>query len=261
MLALQGPRSIDEILAMVVTDLRPEPPSSYYRFGFGTVCGTAEGTRISRTGYTGEDGFELYLPAERRSRGSGHELLARRRAPGPASPIGLGARDVLRLEAGMALFGHELSEEANHPLEAGVDFAIKPSTPEEGRLSSGAKGLEAARRQDPSARASSGITTPGPRVPRQGMELLVHGDEPVGARRLGGQVSPTLDTNIGTRPSCAWATGPGGDRSSRWRCKRQAPALRRDPRTPLLFPYPQEARMHRPSCAPTTASTPSPTSG
>jgi aminomethyltransferase len=186
MLALQGPRS-EEILARVTTGL-DLGALKYYRFGFGTVVGLAR-TRVSRTGYTGEDGFELYLPAREGER-VWHELARAGKDLG-LEPIGLGARDVLRLEAGMALYGHELSEEGN-PREAGVEFALA-LTPEKGDFI-GRAGLEALGR----ARRARlvGITTEGPRVPRQGHELF-RGAETVGTVASGG-VSPTLGTNIGS---------------------------------------------------------------
>lgn len=186
MLALQGPRS-QEILARVTRDI-DLARIKYYGFGFGTVAGLRR-TRISRTGYTGEDGFELYLPAGEGSR-VWHELMAEGRLLG-LKPIGLGARDVLRLEAGMALYGHELSEDAN-PREAGIEFALA-LTSEKGDFI-GRAGLEALA----SARKARlvGITTEGPRVPRQGLELF-QGGELVGRVASGG-VSPTLGTNIGS---------------------------------------------------------------
>ncbi len=189
MLALQGPRS-QEILARVTrgVDLAA---IKYYRFAHGTVCGLA-GTRISRTGYTGEDGFELYLPRDEGAR-VWRELSEAGRETGLA-PIGLGARDILRLEAGMPLYGHELSEEAN-PFEAGLDFAIA-LTDEKGDFV-GRTALERLRR---SKRARLvGLLTPGPRIPRQGQELFRTGGgaegERVGLVASGG-VSPTLETNI-----------------------------------------------------------------
>ena len=186
MLALQGPRS-QEILQTLVRDL-DLGALKYYRFGFGTVAGL-ERTRVSRTGYTGEDGFELYLPA---SEGA-HvwQLLLERGAPLGMKPIGLGARDVLRLEAGMALYGHELSEESN-PREAEIEFALA-LTSEKGDFI-GRAGLERLA-QERRARLV-GITTEGPRVPRQGLELY-QGSERVGTVVSGG-VSPTLNTNIGS---------------------------------------------------------------
>jgi len=186
MLALQGPHS-QEILAKVTRDV-DLGAIKYYRFGFGTVCGLAH-TRISRTGYTGEDGFELYVPKAEGVR-VWNEVLAAGQALGMRA-IGLGARDVLRLEAGMALFGHELDDGLN-PREAGVEFALA-LTPEKGEFI-GRAGLERLGREK-SARLV-GITTAGPRVPRQGLELYRSGEK-VGVVASGG-VSPTLDTNIGS---------------------------------------------------------------
>jgi aminomethyltransferase len=186
MLALQGPRS-QEILARVARDV-DLGALKYYRFTHGTVCGL-ERTRISRTGYTGEDGFELYLPAHEGER-VWEELLAAGRPLGLA-PIGLGARDVLRLEAGMALYGHELSEGSN-PREAGVEFALA-LTPEKGDFI-GRAGLEALAHERRARLV--GITTAGPRVPRQGLALF-QGEKHVGEVVSGG-VSPTLGTNIGS---------------------------------------------------------------
>ena len=186
MLALQGPRS-QEILARVVRDV-DLGTIKYYRFGFGTVCGL-RGTRISRTGYTGEDGFELYLPNEEGPR-VWRELLAAGKEAGLA-PIGLGARDVLRLEAGMALYGHELDETTN-PFEAGLDFAIA-LTDEKGDFV-GRSALTAMSRSR--ERRLVGITSEGPRVPRQGYELFQDGT--LVGRVCSGGVSPTLGTNIGS---------------------------------------------------------------
>lgn len=190
MLALQGPRS-QEILQALARDI-DLAELKYYRFGFGTVCGLP-GTRISRTGYTGEDGFEVYLPAEEGPRV--WQELSKAGAAHGLKPIGLGARDVLRLEAGMALYGHELSLETN-PREAGIDFALA-LTAEKGDFI-GRSGLEALG-QEKRARLV-GITTDGPRVPRQGMQLFTSSgasSEAVGSIASGG-VSPTLGTNIGS---------------------------------------------------------------
>ncbi len=186
MLALQGPRSV-EILASVVSGI-DLGSIGYYKFAFGTVCGLP-GTRISRTGYTGEDGFEIYLPAAEAER-VWHEI-SRAGSPAGLLPIGLGARDVLRLEAGMALYGHEIDERTN-PFEAGLAFAVA-LTPEKGDFV-GRAALE--RLRSSTTRRLVGIVTEGPRVPRQGMELL-EGDEGVGKVASGG-VSPTLGTNIGS---------------------------------------------------------------
>ena len=115
----QGERSVDVLQPLVEgCDLSS---IKYYRFDFGTVCGL-EGTRISRTGCTGEPGFEVYIPAEEAPRVFQQILEAGR--PHGLKPIGLGARDTLRLEAGMSLYGHEIDLD-HHPLEAGLAFAVR----------------------------------------------------------------------------------------------------------------------------------------
>ena len=115
--ALQGPKA-EEILS-TLTGVRLSD-IAYYHFYEGEVAGIK--MIISRTGYTGEDGFELYLPSataveiwkKLMSAGAGYGML----------PIGLGARDTLRLEKGYALYGHELSQEIS-PLEAGLAWITK----------------------------------------------------------------------------------------------------------------------------------------
>jgi aminomethyltransferase len=186
MLAVQGERSVDVLQPLVKgCDLSS---IKYYRFDFGTVCGLA-GTRISRTGYTGEPGFEVYVPAEQAPRVFGEILEAGRRHG--LKPIGLGARDTLRLEAGMALYGHEIDLQ-HHPLEAGLAFAVRLDA-EKGDFV-GRSALE--RLAAHPTRRLVGVRSDGPRVPRQGYQLFA-GEEPVG-EVVSGAKSPTLDTNIGT---------------------------------------------------------------
>ena len=197
MLALQGPRS-QEVLARVSTGLDLDA-LGYYRFGFASVCGL-EHTRVSRTGYTGEDGFELYLPAAEGPR-VWRELM-QAGADLDLGPVGLGARDILRLEAGMALYGNEIDEETN-PFEAGLDFCIA-LTEAKGDFV-GRSALE--RMSGDRRRRLIGITTEGPRVPRHGYALF-DGDQEVGQVCSGG-VSPTLETNIGTALVRLGADGEG----------------------------------------------------
>jgi aminomethyltransferase len=106
-------------------------------------------------------------------------------------PIGLAARDTLRLEAGMPLYGHEI-DATHNPIEAGLEFGVS-FKPEKGDWI-GRAALE--RVAAKKTRHLVGIQTPGPRVPRQGYELYD------GANKIGyvvsGSVSPTLSTNIGT---------------------------------------------------------------
>jgi aminomethyltransferase len=186
MIALQGQTSV--AIMQAVTEGCDVSAIKYYKFDFGTVCGI-ENVRISRTGYTGEDGFEIYFPPTESERvwsallevGNEHGL----------QPIGLGARDTLRLEAGMALYGHEIDDNHN-PVEAGLGFGI--SFKEEKGDYLGREALLAIKASP--KQALIGITTDGKRVPRQGYKLF-RGDTEVGYV-VSGSVSPTIKTNIGT---------------------------------------------------------------
>ena len=117
-LAIQGPSS-ERILRAVAADA--DLPAKYYTFKEKIVlCGVE--TVVSRTGYTGEDGFEIYCRAE--YVGSIYDALIDAGKEYGMLPCGLGARDTLRLEAGMPLYGHELGEDI--PVdEVGLDFAVK----------------------------------------------------------------------------------------------------------------------------------------
>jgi aminomethyltransferase len=186
MLALQGQGSQATLQACVEgLDLSTV---GYYKSGFGTLCGMA-GVRVSRTGYTGEDGFELYFPSGEAERV--WEELTRAGADHGLQPIGLGARDTLRLEAGMPLYGHEIDEEHN-PIEAGLSFGV--SFHEDKGDWIGRAALEAVKAAP--TRRLVGLVTEGKRAPRQGYPI-VHGDEVVG-EVCSGAVSPTLNKNIGT---------------------------------------------------------------
>ena len=197
MLALQGQASA-AILQPLVKDC-DLAKIGYYKFGFGAVCEIAN-TRISRTGYTGEDGFEVYVPKAEAER-VWHAISASGTAHGLA-PIGLGARDTRRLEAGMPLYGHEI-DATHNPVEAGLAFGIS-FAPEKGDWI-GRSALERVAKS-PTKRLV-GIRTDGPRVPRQGYELYR------GAEKLGyvvsGSVSPTIGANIGTCYVAAGAGNPG----------------------------------------------------
>jgi aminomethyltransferase len=108
-LAIQGPRAADVLKKLTDTDLAP---IKNYWFTYGAVCGLPN-TMIARTGYTGEDGFEIYVPSdEATSARVWDEVLMAGQEFG-ILPCGLGARNTLRLESKMALYGHEISEEIN----------------------------------------------------------------------------------------------------------------------------------------------------
>ena len=112
LLALQGPEAAKLLQNLTDADLSG---LKYYRFLEGEVAGAR--AMVSRTGYTGEDGFETYLSPEDAPQ------LWRELLEAGATPAGLGARDTLRLEAGMCLYGNELDPETT-PLEAGIGFAV-----------------------------------------------------------------------------------------------------------------------------------------
>lgn len=182
LLALQGPASA-EILALLAD---PDPRAlRRFRFAEGRVAGRP--ALVSRTGYTGSDGFELYCQA-----GDAALLWDALLDAGSAAglvPVGLGARDTLRLEAALPLYGHELDDDTT-PLEAGLDRFVD--------LDGGQfLGAEALRRQraEGVARRLVGFELEGRGVARAGYPLVCDGAE-VG-RVTSGAPSPTLGKSIG----------------------------------------------------------------
>ena len=119
LIAVQGPKA-EALVGRVAT--RDVTKIGYYRFARGTVADVP--ALVSRTGYTGEDGFELYVAAADSAR-LWAALLEAGRADG-AAPIGLGARDTLRLEMKYALYGNDIDETTN-ALEAGLGWVVKPA--------------------------------------------------------------------------------------------------------------------------------------
>ncbi|MGH7276256.1 MAG: glycine cleavage system aminomethyltransferase GcvT [Candidatus Rokuibacteriota bacterium] len=119
LIAVQGPRA--EALVGRLAD-RDVTKLGYYRFAKGAVAGVP--ALISRTGYTGEDGFELYAPANLTERL--WTALVEAGRPDGVAPIGLGARDTLRLEMKYALYGNDIDETTN-ALEAGLGWVVKPA--------------------------------------------------------------------------------------------------------------------------------------
>ncbi len=189
MIAVQGPKA-ESILAPVtktewVSDL---PALGYYKISDASfdIAGRQFEGHVSRTGYTGEDGFELYVPSEKAT-----DLwnALREHAGDALVPCGLGARDTLRLEAGMPLYGHELGEEWN-PLEANLQFAIKTKKP------NGFIGRDAllAGKEAGLARELRAYRVDSKRVARDGMDVF-DGARAVGRVTSGGP-SPTLGCNI-----------------------------------------------------------------
>jgi aminomethyltransferase len=182
LLALQGPRAEAVLGRLTDADLAG---LRYYRARRGTVAGIP--TLVSRTGYTGEDGFELYCDAGRvealwgalMDAGQGEGLV----------PVGLGARDTLRLEMRYALYGNDIDETTN-PLEAGLGWVVKPAKGE----FIGREAIERVRAAGP-ARRLVGFRMIERAVPRHGYRLL-HGGAEVGVV-TSGAFSPSLGQGIG----------------------------------------------------------------
>src|SRR6202790_3976523 len=116
-LAIQGPKGLATLQKLTATDLAP---IQYYHFTDGEVSGAP--ARIARTGYTGEDGFEIYIAPEQAER-IWYEILDAGAEFG-IKPCGLGARNTLRLEANMALYGHEIHASLT-PYEADLGWIVK----------------------------------------------------------------------------------------------------------------------------------------
>jgi aminomethyltransferase len=181
-LALQGPRAV-EILSRL-TNLRvAEIPS--FAFAEGEVAGRR--AMVARTGYTGEDGFELYC-APRDAPPQWEALMEAGQAAG-LRPTGLGARDTLRLEAALALYGHELTRETT-PLEARLGWVVKLDKGE----FIGRSALLRQKQQGP-ARRLVGLRMSEPGIPRQGYPVFA-GEERTGTVTSGTK-SPTLGSAIG----------------------------------------------------------------
>jgi len=189
MLAIQGPAVMDLIkpLAPEVAELKR------YRFVQKDVLGAT--VILSRTGYTGEDGVEVIMPAALATAALGFLVGDLDADDVPLQPAGLGARDSLRLEAGMPLYGHELTEQFD-PLSAGLKFAVKldkgDDDPDVGHFI----GQDALRQiaQDGPKRRLVGLVLAGKRTARQEMKIMREGAE-VGIV-TSGCLSPTLGKSI-----------------------------------------------------------------
>ncbi|MGH7458358.1 MAG: glycine cleavage system aminomethyltransferase GcvT [Longimicrobiaceae bacterium] len=182
LLALQGPGAAAMLAPLCSAELGG---IGYYRFAEGEVAGCR--AVISRTGYTGEDGFELYLAWDDAPR-VWRELLAAGEGGGPL-PAGLGARDTLRLEMGYALYGNDLSEERT-PLEAALGWIVKLDKGE--FIGRGA--LLRQKEQGIKARLT-GFELEGRGFPRPGYRVLQRGEQV--ARVTSGTLGPSLGKGVG----------------------------------------------------------------
>ncbi len=181
MIAVQGPRAIRLLATLVDCDLAA---IRYYRGKQSRLTGRP--CYVSRTGYTGEDGCELIVATE--DGPPVWETILQHGVEMGATPIGLAARDTLRLEAGMPLYGHELTEQIN-PIQAGLGFALNLQNRQfvghEALVNFQAKNHQPIR---------IGLLLDGKRVPREGYTIL-HAGQPVG-EVTSGTYSPTFERPI-----------------------------------------------------------------
>lgn len=182
LIALQGPKSQAILSRLTGVDLDGIKP---FRFVEGPVAGHE--ALVSRTGYTGEDGFELYI--EPAAAAPLWQALLEAGAPQGLVPVGLGARDTLRLEMRFPLYGNDI-DETTTPLEAGLDFTVKFSKQD----FVGKEALDK-QRNEGVPRRLIGFKLEGRGIPRQGYALLADGRQ-VG-RVTSGSMSPTLGEPIG----------------------------------------------------------------
>ena len=183
LLALQGPKAADA-LARHATGEYPLSALTFMRFGRFALAG--HDVTVARAGYTGEDGFEISLPAD-----AAAEIADLLCAEPEVQPIGLGARDSLRLEAGLPLYGHDMTPETS-PIEAGLTFGINKRR----RTAGGFPGADRIIREinEGTARKWVGLKLDGRLPAREGAEVFA-GAEKVGFVTSGG-FSPTLGVPI-----------------------------------------------------------------
>jgi aminomethyltransferase len=191
LLALQGPAAL-EIAARALPGSGPAPR----RWRFARVALGADAIWLSRTGYTGEDGYEIFAPAVRAT-----ELWDRLREAGGErlQPAGLGARDTLRTEMGYPLYGHELDRQTN-PLEAGLERFVASE-----REFMGSEALAEVRRRGPARRLIGLVLSPGP-VARPGAPIHTGAGSGV---VTSGTFAPSVERSIAIGYVPARAACPG----------------------------------------------------
>ena len=196
LVAIQGPRAQRILAAITDLDLAA---IRYYAGAYGTVGGYQ--AWVARTGYTGEDGFEIFCATA-----DGERVWAAltRAAQAGLMPAGLAARDTLRLEAGMPLYGNELGPDVT-PYEAGLGRVVRLDKPADfvGRTALAARAEQGPRR------VLTGLVARSRRVPRHGYPVLSQAGRPVGVVTSGAP-SPTLGTPIAMAYVETGATGPFG---------------------------------------------------
>jgi aminomethyltransferase len=207
LIAIQGPKSVEMLAGHVPIDIAS---LKYYFCTETTVDGVP--ALIARTGYTGEDGFELFVDGDAAA-GLWENLLLRHAGQG-LEPCGLGARDVLRLEAGMPLYGHELTEEIT-PIAAGQNWAVKLNKSFTGRDALQSQ----VERND--YRRIAGLVMSGP-VPARDGYAVYFGDRDAGEIRSGSRAPSVENKNVATALLDQALTEPGTEIEVEIRGKRHA---------------------------------------
>ena len=182
-LAIQGPNA--EKILQRLCDI-PLEEIKFFHFRSHVKVGGADAI-VSRTGYTGEDGFELYLPSEDAA-GLWDDLLREGQEDGLV-PVGLGARDTLRFEVALPLYGHELSADIS-PLEAGLGMFVKP-----GKGAFIGRDALSAQKEAGAKRKLVGFEVTGRGIPRNGFDVQADGKS-VGFVTTG-SFAPTLKKTLG----------------------------------------------------------------
>ena len=193
LLAVQGPQA--EALMQSLSRLNLTG-MAYYHFDAGQVAGIE--CFVSRTGYTGEDGFEIYF-RPKHALGMWHAVVGQ----GRGAPIGLGARDSLRLEAGYPLYGNDIDDTTN-PYEAGLGWIVKLN---KGAPFTGRAALEPVKAKGATRKLVGFRTVEKGVIPRHGYEVFLSGRK-VDVVRSGG-FSPTLKQAIGTTYLPTHSVEPG----------------------------------------------------
>jgi aminomethyltransferase len=200
-LALQGPRAIDTLKKLTKVDLAA---IKNYWFTWGTVAGIPN-VLIARTGYSGEDGFEVYTPSDEATSVKMWNALLEAGAEFGIRPCGLGARNTLRLEAGMSLYGHEISEEIN-AFEGGLTHWLKL---DKGSFI-GRDALLAVQNSGGPQRKIIGLEMVDRGIARDGYPVLSLSGEEIGVV-TSGSPAPFLKTNIAMALVPAEVAASGSD--------------------------------------------------
>ncbi len=227
-LAIQGPRAQDTLSKLTAVDLSTV---KNYWFTWGTVCGLPN-VLIARTGYTGEDGFEIYIPSDEPTSTRVWYEVMEAGEPFGLLPCGLGARNTLRLEAAMALYGHEISEDITL-LESGLERFSKLGK-------SDFLGSQALLAAGPPKRKLVGLEMIERGIARDGYKVLSLEGEAIGYV-TSGSPSPYLKKNIALAYVPVALTAPGTE---------VAVEVRGNPVKAKVVPTPFYRRAKKPAAKP-----------